>query len=122
MRLVNDERSKPLRVELRHAPATIPTRALRLDRRDDHPRQTEETAVGLVFAHLHVRFEARDAFNLVPRLKDEFFPVRDHQRPAGKNPPDDIRKENGLPAARRDHDQRGVMLQPFLENGAEAAD
>ncbi len=46
VRLVNDQQAELRRVELRHSPAAVPARALRLDGRDDHPRRAEQAALG----------------------------------------------------------------------------
>ena len=117
VRLVNDEHTEALRVELGHAPAAVAAGALRLDRRDHHARLPEQTAFGAVFAHLHIGAQAGDALDFVARLEDQFLAMCHHQCALGKHPTDDIGEQHRLAATGRHHDQRGVMLLPFGEDG-----
>ena len=117
MRLVDDQQAEPLRVKLPHPPAAISAGTLRLDGGDHDAGRVEQAAFGAVFAHLHVGLQPRHALNFIARLEDQFLPMRQHQRPPRKHPPDDIGEQDRLAATGRHDDQRGIILPPLGEDG-----
>jgi hypothetical protein len=89
---------------------------LRLNGRDDHARLSEQSALGAIFAHLHVGGETGDPLDFVARLKNQFLAMRQHQCPAGKHAPDDIGKQHRLAAARRHHGEGVVIGEDGVQN------
>ena len=77
VRLVDHDKPEVARQELRHSPAAVAAGTLRLDRGDDVRRRRSEPSVCVKVAHFDSAVKPRDSLDLLRRLKDKLFAVRD---------------------------------------------